>query len=87
MKPATLLALPALALAAATPAQVEERQLGGLNLACLTRILQRTSCFSLPPNPTDPLPVGSLIGLLTCPVEIITAVLGCALPLPIPVKN
>lgn len=85
MKPATLLALPALALAAATPAKVEERQLGGLRLDCVLEVLEVTSCFRIPADPIDPLPVASLIGLITCPLDIILRVGRCALPLP--VKN
>lgn len=69
MKPATLLALPALALAAATPVKVEERQLPGIPLdpTCVLSITGITSCVpSLDPsNPPTTLLLSQLVGLAT----------------------
>ncbi|RSL91830.1 hypothetical protein CEP51_000088 [Fusarium floridanum] len=89
MKPATLLALPVLALAAATPAKVEERQLLPIPLpldlpldtACVLDVAGVLGCVpSLSNvNPTN-LPVillSQLIGLVTCAPAIILGVLAC----------
>jgi hypothetical protein len=71
MKPATLLALPALAFAAATPAKVEERQVGlpnlPLNPACVLAITGITDCVTNldPANPPVSLNLNQLIGLIT----------------------
>ncbi|KAJ4182007.1 hypothetical protein NW755_010695 [Fusarium falciforme] len=90
MKPATLLALPALALAAATPAKVEERQATGnpLNPTCILGITGITACVSGldPTNPPVSLDLSDLIGLLTCPLGVILQVVGCALS-GLPAKN
>ncbi|KAH7253398.1 hypothetical protein MRS44_015451 [Fusarium solani] len=86
MKPATLLALPALALAAATPAKVEERQLPGVPVdpTCILRITGITGCVpSLggldPTNPPTTLLLSQLVGLATCPIGIILDVVDCIL--------
>ncbi|KAL6355621.1 hypothetical protein LRP88_11224 [Fusarium phalaenopsidis] len=88
MKPATLLALPALALAAATPAKVEERQdldLPALpiNLDCVLRITNIATCVNLN-NPTNlPSVLSDLVG---CPVGIIVQALFCVIG-GLPAKN
>ncbi|KAJ4186347.1 hypothetical protein NW767_012654 [Fusarium falciforme] len=83
MKPATILALPALALAAATPAKIEERELSGIPVdpTCVLAITGITNCVpSLDPNnPPVSLDLSDLVGLLTCPVGVIFSVLGCVL--------
>ncbi|RSL40627.1 hypothetical protein CEP54_016064 [Fusarium duplospermum] len=92
MKPATLLALPALALAAATPAKVEERQIGlplpldpelPLDPTCVLAITGITSCVTNldPTAPPTELLLGQLVGLATCSVGIVVRVVLCALPL------
>ncbi|KAJ4328669.1 hypothetical protein N0V84_000860 [Fusarium piperis] len=84
MKPAVLLALPALALAAAAPKAIEERTLPGIPLdpTCVLSITGITNCApSLDPNnPPTQLILSDLVGLLTCPILIIFEVLGCILP-------
>lgn len=47
MKATVILALPAIVLAAATPAKIEERQLGGLPLStqCLRGLPEITQCL------------------------------------------
>ncbi|KAL2672458.1 hypothetical protein Neosp_013169 [[Neocosmospora] mangrovei] len=84
MKPAVLLALPALALAAATPAKIEKRQLPELPLdpTCVLGITGITRCVpSLggldPTNPPTTLLLSQLIGLGTCGIGIILDVLDC----------
>ncbi|KAH7368242.1 hypothetical protein B0T11DRAFT_349745 [Plectosphaerella cucumerina] len=91
MKFSMVLALPALALAAATPANVvEERQIPGLPLPALPLDLQCllgvTGILACLPNP-GAAPV--LTDLLGCPLGVITRALSCVtggLPLPLP-KN
>jgi hypothetical protein len=53
MKVSMVIALPALALAAASPVQVEERQLPGLDLTCLSKITGLTTCVTAPPDLTN----------------------------------
>ncbi|EWY83752.1 hypothetical protein FOYG_13544 [Fusarium oxysporum NRRL 32931] len=82
MKASLILALPALAVAAATP-QMEERQLPSLfDPACLLRITRITECL-------PDLSLGSIVGILDvigCPIEIACDITRCAripgLPLP-----
>ncbi|KAG7147505.1 hypothetical protein HYQ46_003636 [Verticillium longisporum] len=90
MKVSVILALPALALAAATPA-VEERQLPGipslpglpLNPTCLLRITGITTCV---PGGVD---ADTLLSdLLGCPVRVILSALDCIISgVPLPVKE
>ncbi|CRK21953.1 hypothetical protein HYQ45_003825 [Verticillium longisporum] len=90
MKVSVILALPALALAAATPA-VEERQLPvipslpglPLNPTCLLRITGITTCV---PGGVD---ADTLLSdLLGCPVRVILSALDCIISgVPLPVKE
>ncbi|KAM0276023.1 hypothetical protein ACHAQH_007148 [Verticillium albo-atrum] len=87
MKASVILALPALALAAATP-PVEERQLPGLpglgglplNPTCLLRITGITACV---PGGVDADTV--LTDLIGCPIRVVLSALDCLLSgLPVP---
>ncbi|RSL81173.1 hypothetical protein CDV31_017059 [Fusarium ambrosium] len=89
MKPATLLALPALVLAAATP-QVEERQLPGLpeltvtlNTTCLLDITGILDCAPVINSSVPTTPLSALAG---CSLGIISQALVCVLE-GLPVKN
>jgi hypothetical protein len=55
MKASMIIALPALALAAASPVQVEERQVPGLNLTCIGTVTGLTACVNVSPNLQNPL--------------------------------
>ncbi|SPJ79598.1 uncharacterized protein FTOL_07989 [Fusarium torulosum] len=76
MKPSMIIALPALALAAASPVQVEERQAPGLDLTCVSKITGLTACAPSAPNLQNPL---FIIQLVTCPIQVIAAVVACVL--------
>ncbi|KAM0185230.1 hypothetical protein ACHAPA_004484 [Fusarium lateritium] len=76
MKASMIIALPALALAAASPVQVEERQVPGLDLACIGRITGLTRCVNVTPDIQNPL---FLLQLLGCPSQVVTDVLACVL--------
>jgi hypothetical protein len=86
-----LLALPALAYAAATPAAVtvEERQVPGLPLPQLNCILGITGITQCLPAGVELNPVNLLPSLVGCTLGIVLQAVGCitgGLPLPIP-KN
>ncbi|EWZ32381.1 hypothetical protein BFJ63_vAg5870 [Fusarium oxysporum f. sp. narcissi] len=74
MKASLILALPALAVAAATPHQVEERQLPTLfDPACLLQITGITQCL---PN----LSLDSIIGIVDvigCPLRLAGQIANC----------
>ncbi|EXM18443.1 hypothetical protein RAB80_009614 [Fusarium oxysporum f. sp. vasinfectum] len=76
MKASLILALPALAVAAATP-KVEERQLGSVfNPACLLQITGITQCL---PN----LSLDSIIGIVDvigCPLSLAGQIAACLVP-------
>ncbi|KAM0424335.1 hypothetical protein ACHAPT_010481 [Fusarium lateritium] len=85
MKPATLLAFPVLALAAAAP-KVEERQLGStlpVDVACILGLIS-DGATCLPNPPTANL---NVLTLLLCPVAIVNRVLSECLVLGLPAKN
>ncbi|RMJ01696.1 hypothetical protein CDV36_015610 [Fusarium kuroshium] len=89
MKPATILALPALALAAATP-QIEERQLFGLpglivtlNTSCLLNI---TGILDCAPAINSSVPTTPLSALVGCSLDVTRQALVCVLE-GLPVKN
>ncbi|RGP67639.1 hypothetical protein FSPOR_5827 [Fusarium sporotrichioides] len=83
MKATLILALPAMALAAATPPTIEERQLPGLggllNVQCLQRIVNIDQCFPNLGSGATP----TLGNLLACITDLPTilfsvpAALGC----------
>ncbi|RFN51320.1 hypothetical protein FIE12Z_4374 [Fusarium flagelliforme] len=90
MKASIILTLPVLALAAATPAKVEERQVDPLT--CLNGIPRLLSCIDTTGAINDPSDLldGGLIplSLLLClPRTVLTTVLGCLSGLPLPVKE
>ncbi|EXL68163.1 hypothetical protein FOPG_15768 [Fusarium oxysporum f. sp. conglutinans race 2 54008] len=74
MKASLILALPALAVAAATPHQVEERQLPSLfDPACLLQITGITQCL---PN----LSLDSIVGIVDvigCPFRLAGQIANC----------
>ncbi|KAF5660231.1 hypothetical protein FHETE_9060 [Fusarium heterosporum] len=79
MKASMIASLPVLALAAATPLQVEERQVPSvpnLNPECLRGIagIGTTTCVPDIATLTNPV---SALALATCPVGVIVAALVC----------
>ncbi|CAJ0543097.1 Ff.00g004080.m01.CDS01 [Fusarium sp. VM40] len=91
MKASMIIALPALALAAASPVQVEERQLPSvpglpelpglptLDLTCISQITGLTACAPSIANLQNPaaLSPALLTQLITCPLQIIGRVIDC----------
>ena len=87
MKASVILALPVLALAAATPAKVEERQVDPLTcLNGIPRLLQCIDVTGAIDDPSDLIGLTSLpLSLLLClPPTVVGTVLGCLSGLPIP---
>ncbi|KAF5000517.1 hypothetical protein FGRMN_1684 [Fusarium graminum] len=81
MKVSMIASLPFLALAAATPLQVEERQvpsLPSLNPECLRGIagIGTTTCVPNIATVTNPV---SALALVTCPIGVILAAAVCVL--------
>ncbi|KAM0346203.1 hypothetical protein ACHAPU_005625 [Fusarium lateritium] len=81
MKASMIISLPALALAAATPLQVEERQVPNvpnLNLDCLRGIsgIGTTTCVPNIATLTNP---ASALALATCPLTVIIAAAVCVI--------
>ncbi|RBR15599.1 uncharacterized protein FIESC28_07240 [Fusarium coffeatum] len=84
MKASIILTLPVLALAAATPARVEERQVDPLE--CLEGIEGLRNCIDPGRLVTNPLLVFT-IARCSLPPRLLGAVTGCLSGLPIPVKE
>ncbi|KAH7233328.1 hypothetical protein BKA59DRAFT_517754 [Fusarium tricinctum] len=80
MKASMIIALPALALTAANPVQVEERQLPGvpgvpgLDLSCISKVTGLAACVTATPDLTSP---AFFSQLLTCPLKVIGDVIDC----------
>ncbi|EXA36165.1 hypothetical protein FOVG_13263 [Fusarium oxysporum f. sp. pisi HDV247] len=76
MKASLILALPALAVAAATP-QMEERQLPSLfDPTCLLKITGITQCL---PN-LNPNSIVGFLDVINCPLELAGQIIACAVP-------
>ncbi|KAF5694347.1 hypothetical protein FDENT_1213 [Fusarium denticulatum] len=86
MKASLILALPTLAVAAATP-QVQERQLPSLfDPACLLQIPGITVRNCLPNLSLDS--VVGILDIIGCPTKLLDAIEDCLnLPLPLPVPK
>ncbi|KAH7183614.1 uncharacterized protein B0J16DRAFT_346018 [Fusarium flagelliforme] len=83
MKASVILTLPVLALAAATPAKVEERQVDPLT--CLNGIQGLRNCIDPQRLIANPTLIFGIIGCL--PPAVLGTVFGCLSGLPIPVKE
>ncbi|CAF3502087.1 hypothetical protein SNK03_005809 [Fusarium graminearum] len=91
MKASLILALPALAIAAATPPTVEPRQLPPLNTDCLRNIPNIAQCLTNIGTVTgNPFVLTDIIACAaTLPLNVVTALVAAATQcrLPIPVKE